>query len=115
VASFSGILEIVSEMARKLYAGNIAVGKYLNRGAINQFETSCLAVFVGLLSALPLKAKSYLLLTSGKDEKVLRMTKNIKKIKTLRAEDANVTDVLTKQSIIASVAAVKKLEEILSK
>lgn len=69
-------------------------------------------VFVNLLKALPIKAKSFLLLTSGKDETVLRMTRNLKSIKTIRAEDANVMDLLTKSAVLTSKAGVEKLETV---
>ena len=79
-------------------------------------------LFVGFLKALlasakrneggPVKAKTFLLLTPGKDENVLRITGNLKSIKTLRAEDANVVDLLSKSMIITSKAGVEKLETV---
>lgn len=68
-------------------------------------------VFVNLLKALPIKAKTFLLLTPGKDETVLRMTRNLKSIKTIRAEDANVTDLLTKSAVLTSKAGVEVIEK----
>ncbi|OGH69054.1 MAG: 50S ribosomal protein L4 [Candidatus Magasanikbacteria bacterium RIFCSPLOWO2_02_FULL_44_11] len=71
--------------------------------------------FVALLKALPAKQKSFLILTPGKDSKVIRMTGNLDKIATLRAEDANVMELMNKQAVITSVDGLKKLEETLSK
>jgi large subunit ribosomal protein L4 len=72
-------------------------------------------LFAALLKALPVKQKSFLFVTAGKDATVLRATSNLKKIKTTRAEDVNVVDLLSKQGIIASVDSLKKLETALIK
>lgn len=72
-------------------------------------------VFVNFLKLLPAKQKTFLVLTPGKNEAVIRMTKNIKSIKTTRAEDANVMDLLSKAGVIISKAGVKSLEGRLSK
>ena len=69
-------------------------------------------VFVNLLKALPVKAKSFLLLTPGKNETVLRMTKNLKSVKTVRAEDISVMDLLSKAMVLTSKAGVEKLETV---
>lgn len=69
-------------------------------------------VFVNLLKVLPIKAKSFLLLTPGKNENVLRMTKNLKSVKIVRAEDVNVMDLLSKSAVLTSQAGVEKLETI---
>ena len=61
-------------------------------------------LFVGFLKNLPAKVKTFLLLTPGKDEKVLRMTRNLKSIKTVRAEDVNVMDLLAKSAVLTSKA-----------
>ncbi len=72
-------------------------------------------LFAGLLKALPLKQKSFLVLTADKDENVLRTTRNLVKIQTRRAQDANVMDLLKMQAVIISVDGVKKLEETFGK
>ncbi len=72
-------------------------------------------VFVNLLKALPVKAKSFLLLTPGKNETVLRMTKNLKSVKTVRAEDVNVMDLLSKAVVLTSKAGVENIEKVFSK
>lgn len=72
-------------------------------------------LFASLLKALPVKQKTFLVVTPGKDAVVLRATSNLKAVKTTRAEDVNVVDVLSKQAIITSVDGVKKIESLLSK
>ncbi len=72
-------------------------------------------LFVGFLKNLPVKVKTFLLLTPGKDEKVLRMTRNLKSIKTVRAEDVNVMDLLAKSAVLTSKAGVETIEKVFSK
>ena len=72
-------------------------------------------LFVGFLKNLPAKVKTFLLLTPGKDEKVLRMTRNLKSIKTVRAEDVNVMDLLAKSAVLTSKAGVETIEKVFSK
>jgi large subunit ribosomal protein L4 len=70
-------------------------------------------LFVEFLKVMPLKQKKFVVLTAGRDEKVIKMTNNIKNIKTLRAEDANVMELLNKPGVIISKAGVEKLASIL--
>lgn len=72
-------------------------------------------LFASILKALPVKQKTFLVVTPGKDAVVLRATSNLKSVKTTRAEDLNVLDVLNKQAIITSVDGIKKVEELLTK
>ncbi|HLD60816.1 MAG TPA: 50S ribosomal protein L4 [Patescibacteria group bacterium] len=72
-------------------------------------------LFASFLKALPAKQKSFLVLTAGKDESMLRMTKNIQRVTTRRAEDVNVMDLLNKQAVIVSADGAKKMEELLKK
>lgn len=72
-------------------------------------------LFSGILKSLPVKQKTFLVVTPGKDAIVLRATNNIKAVKTTRAEDLNVVDVIQKQGIITTVDGIKKIEEILNK
>jgi len=51
----------------------------------------------------------------SKDENILRMTKNLKNINTIRVEDLNIIDILNKQNVILSKGVIKKLEETFSK
>lgn len=79
------------------------------------FTESKTKVFSNLLKSLPLKQKTFLLLTPGKDATVLRMTNNLPKITTMRAEDLNVMCLLGKQAVIVSEDGVKKIEEVFGK
>jgi large subunit ribosomal protein L4 len=72
-------------------------------------------VFVNFLKALPIKAKSFLLLTPGKNENALRMTKNLKSIKTIRAEDLNAMDLLSKSAVLTSKAGIETIEKVFDK
>lgn len=72
-------------------------------------------LFADLMKKLPVKQKSFLVLTPSKDVKVMRITSNLQKVDTMRAADLNVYDLLNHQAIIADKAAVAKLEETLSK
>ena len=72
-------------------------------------------LFVSFLKGLPATEHSFLVLTAGKDTGVMRMTDNLSKIETRRAEDVSVMDLVHKQGVIASKDAVKKIEEVLSK
>lgn len=71
-------------------------------------------LFVSLLKSLPVKQKSFLVLTDGKDAAVLRMTRNIPRVSQLRAEDVNVMELMNKQAVITSVDGIKKLESSLA-
>ncbi len=72
-------------------------------------------LFVNFLKVLPVKAKSFLLLTPGKNDLVLRITKNLKSIKTVRAEDISVMDLLSKSVVLTSKAGVETIEKVFSK
>ncbi|PIT88461.1 MAG: 50S ribosomal protein L4 [Candidatus Magasanikbacteria bacterium CG10_big_fil_rev_8_21_14_0_10_36_32] len=72
-------------------------------------------VFAAFLKELPIKTKTVLVLTAGKDIKVIRMTKNLPKVETMRAEDINVMELLKNSAVVASKDAVKKIEEVFSK
>ena len=72
-------------------------------------------LFVDFLKAMPAKAKSFLLLTPGKNEMVLRMTRNLKPVKVVRAEDISVMDLLSKSAVLVSKAGVETIEKVFSK
>lgn len=79
------------------------------------FENPKTQEFAKLLKSMPLKEKSFLILTPGKDVKVMRMTNNLQKIETMRAEDVNVMSLLGKQAVITSKDGVSKMEEVFGK
>ncbi len=72
-------------------------------------------LFAALLKALPAKQKSFLVLTAGKDAQLIRMTKNVPRVETMRAEDVNVVELMNKQAVITTVDGAKKLEAVLAK
>ena len=72
-------------------------------------------LFVNFLKTLPVKAKTFLLLTPGKNDLVLRITKNLKSIKTVRAEDISVMDLLSKSMVLTSKAGVETIEKVFNK
>jgi len=80
-----------------------------------KFEDIKTKLFAAALKAMPTKLKTFLVLTSGKDASVLRMTKNLKNVRTLRAEDSNVMDLLKKGAVLVSKDGVAKLEEVFGK
>lgn len=71
-------------------------------------------LFAGLLKVLP-KHKTFLVMTAGKDEAVMRMTRNLPKLATRRAQDANVMDLLKYEAILISQDGIKKMEEVFGK
>lgn len=71
-------------------------------------------MFVSFLESLPVKSKSFLVMTAGKDESAVRMTRNLPEVTTIRAEDVNVMDLLNKKTVVATRDAVEKMENILS-
>ncbi len=72
-------------------------------------------LFVELMKNLPLKEKTFVVLTSGKEIQVMRMTKNLPRVETLRAEDVNVMNLVQKGGVIASKEAINKLVEVFNK
>jgi large subunit ribosomal protein L4 len=74
-----------------------------------KFSAAKTKLFAELLKALP-KHKSLLVLTAGKSDEVIRMSKNLLKVTTRRAEDANVMDLVKIATILTDQAGIKKLE-----
>ncbi len=72
-------------------------------------------LFASLVKSLPAKQKSFLVVTPGKMDAVLKMTKNLPRVTTVRAEDVNVMDLMNKQAVIVSVDGIKKIEATLVK
>lgn len=79
------------------------------------FEQPKTKIFSELMKKLPLKEKTFLVLTAGKDAKVMRMTENLKKVETIRAEDTNVMNLMNRQAVITSKDGIKKIEDIFGK
>jgi large subunit ribosomal protein L4 len=79
---------------------------------VNNFDFSApkTKLMAAFLKALPAKGHSFLVVTAGKNDAVLKQTKNLQKVETRRAEDVAVLDLVKKQSLVLTVDAVKKLE-----
>ncbi len=71
--------------------------------------------FVQFIKALPVQFKSLLVLTPGKNQNLVRMTRNVSSVKTVRVEDVNVMDLLSTAAVIINKPGVEKLEAALSK
>ncbi len=72
-------------------------------------------LFVDFIGKLPVSNDKILLVTDGKDDKVLRLSNNLKNTNTVRVEDLSVVEVLSKPNLVISQEAIKKLEERLLK
>ena len=80
-----------------------------------KFEQPKTKVFASFLKTLPAKLKTFLVLTADKSDDIMRMSKNLKVVKTLRAQDSNVLDLLSKGVILTSKDGIKKMEEVFGK
>lgn len=72
-------------------------------------------LFASFLKALPVSRKKFLVLTEDGNEKVLRASKNLPDVKTIRVQDLNIADILSKPVVVASKAGITKIEENLKK
>lgn len=73
-------------------------------------------LFAGFVKKLPAKQKSFLVLTGQKENKnIYRMTKNLKKIETIRAADASVLALVKNQAVLASKEGIAELNAVLTK
>ncbi|OGH90015.1 MAG: 50S ribosomal protein L4 [Candidatus Magasanikbacteria bacterium RIFOXYD2_FULL_36_9] len=79
------------------------------------FEKPKTQLFAKFLKTLPAKLKTFLVLTADKSDDIMRMSKNLKVVKTLRAQDSNVLDLLSKGVILTSKDGIKKMEEVFGK
>jgi len=80
-----------------------------------KFEQPKTQLFASFLKTLPAKLKTFLVLTADKNDDIMRMSKNLKIVKTLRAQDSNVLDLLSKGVILTSKDGIKKMEEVFGK
>lgn len=107
----------INKKARRLALKMILSDRVKNNAfyVIDNFDFSeqKTKLFAEFLKAMPLKQKRFAILTDGKDEKIIKMTNNLKNLKTMRAEDANVMELLNKPGIIISKSGVEKLESAL--
>ena len=67
------------------------------------------------LTKLPAKNKSFLLLNDESNKGLLKMSRNLKKINTVRAKDVSVLDLLSREAVIISKKGLEQLDSILVK
>jgi len=79
------------------------------------FERPKTKLFAGFLKALPVDWKSFLVLTGAGERELVRLTRNLKQVRTMRAEDVNVMELLKNQAVIASQEALASLVGIFTK
>lgn len=93
----------------KLQTGNLLVVEDFNFAAPKTKE------FVAFLKTLPGTNKSWLVLSADKNDNLIRMTNNVKKVKTEMAAHINVVDLISKQTILGTKDALLKIQEIFNK
>ena len=79
------------------------------------FEESKTKKIAEFLKNLPAKNKNFLLLNDEANQDLLKMSRNIKKINTVRAKDVSVLDLLSREAVIISKKGLEQLETILVK
>ncbi len=72
-------------------------------------------LMVEFLKNLPAKNKNFLLLNDESNKNLLKMSRNLKKINTVRAKDVSVLNLLTREAVIVSKKGLEQLVEILVK
>ena len=70
---------------------------------------------VEFLKNLPAKNKNFLLLNDESNKDLVKMSRNLKKINTVRAKDVSVLDLLSREAVIVSKKGLEQLEGILVK
>lgn len=99
------IAAMKSALSKKVVDGQIVAVKDLKLSAIKTRE------MVKVLDNLKL-TKSILIITEGKDDAVLRAAGNIPNVAITYAEVASVYDIVRASKVLATEAAIKKLEEV---
>lgn len=79
------------------------------------FGESKTKMIVEFLKNLPAKNKNFLLLNDESNKDLVKMSRNIKKINTVRAKDVSVLDLLSREAVIISKKGLEQLESILVK
>ncbi len=72
-------------------------------------------LFAAVLKKLPLKQKTFLVITPMADQKIVLSSRNLPKVTTLPAGTINVPELLGKQAIITSKDGIAKLTELFNK
>ncbi len=108
----------INKKTRRLAAAMCLSDKVKNQGllVVDKFDFSDAKTkaFVAFLKTIPLKQKTFVVLTGKKDEQVIRMTQNIPGLTTRVATDVSVMDLINHQAVILSKAGVEEVTKILS-
>jgi len=67
------------------------------------------------LKNLPGQNKNFVLLNDESNKNLLKISRNLKKVNTVRAKDISVLDLLSREAVIISKLGLQQLEEILAK
>ncbi len=98
-------LAMISALSMKVADNEMVV---VNEFALEAPKTK---EFVKVLAALKVEGKT-LVITAGKDEDVLRASRNIPTVKTIQTGEINVYDLVNCDKVIFTEAAVKEVEEV---
>lgn len=108
----------INKKTRRLATAMCLSDKAQNQGLLVvddfSFNAAKTKDFAAFLKKIPLKQKTFVVLTGKKDETVMRMTRNIPGLVTRVAADVNVMDLVNNQAVIVSRAGVEEITKILS-
>lgn len=108
----------INKKTRRLATAMCLSDKAQNQGllVVDDFTFGAVKTkeFAAFLKKIPLKQKTFVVLTGKKDEGVMRMTRNIPGIVTRVAADVNVMDLVNNQAVIVSKSGVEEIVKILS-
>lgn len=108
----------INKKTRRLATAMCLTDKVKNQGllVVDDFAFSAVKTkdFVAFLKTIPLKQKTFVILTGKKDEQVLRMTRNVPGIITRVAADINVMDLVNMQGVIVSKTGIEEIVRTLS-
>jgi large subunit ribosomal protein L4 len=108
----------INKKTRRLATAMCLSDKAHNQGllVVDEFAFSAAKTkeFADFLKKIPLKQKTFVVLTGKKDDQVMRMTQNIPGVVTRVATDVNVMDLVNNQAVILSKAGVEEVTRILA-
>lgn len=108
----------INKKTRRLATAMCLSDKAQNQGLLVvddfSFTVAKTKDFAAFLKKIPLKQKTFVVLTGKKDDQVLRMTKNIPGVVTRVASDVNVMDLVNNQAVILSKAGAEEVVKTLS-
>lgn len=108
----------INKKTRRLATAMCLTDKVLNQGLLVvddfAFANPKTKDFVAFLKKIPLKQKTFVILTGKKDDQVIRMTQNVPGLVTRVAADVSVMDLVNNQGVIVSKSGVEEIAKILS-